>query len=270
MKEESGYVHGYAEREEHRLHDQAQTLAELLHDDTIYGTGERVLEAGCGTGAQTVILAANNPHANFTCIDLSPDSIAQAREETILYGLNNVGFHVADVYCLPFENHSFDHAFVCFLLEHLEDPKGALRELMRVVKPGGTLTVIEGDHGSAYFHPECAESQRAIEALVQIQRMLGGNALIGRQLYPLLCDVGLDSVTISPRIVYVDKTKPKLVHGFIRDTFTAMVQGVQDLAVSKGLLTADSWEKGIQGLLRTMEPDGVFCYTFFKATGINP
>jgi SAM-dependent methyltransferase len=269
MTEKSGYVHGYTPHEEHRLSDQAQTLAEILHHDTIFSAGERVLEVGCGTGAQTVILATRNREANFTCIDLSPASLAKARDHVMLSGLNNVSFRLCDVHDLPFEPHSFDHAFVCFLLEHLRDPKGALKELRKAVKPGGTLTVIEGDHGSAYFHPECVESQRAIEALVQIQQEMGGNALIGRRLYPLLTEAGLDRVAVSPRMVYVDKTKPELVQGFIRDTFTAMIQGVRGSAISKGLLTEGDWEKGIQGLLRTAEPDGVFCYTFFKATGVN-
>lgn len=47
------YVHGYSKKESHRLADQADTLAELLHYDTFYPPGSRVLEAGCGTGAQT-------------------------------------------------------------------------------------------------------------------------------------------------------------------------------------------------------------------------
>ncbi len=45
------YVHGYSEREHRRLHDQSQTLAELLHHDTLYPAGSRVLEAGSGVGA---------------------------------------------------------------------------------------------------------------------------------------------------------------------------------------------------------------------------
>ena len=55
------YVHGYDERESERLHDQAGTLVELLHADTAYPAGSRVLEAGCGVGAQTVTLAAQQP-----------------------------------------------------------------------------------------------------------------------------------------------------------------------------------------------------------------
>ena len=59
------YVHGYSNREGARLLDQASTLAELLHGDTRYPAGSSVLEAGCGVGAQTVILARNSPEARF-------------------------------------------------------------------------------------------------------------------------------------------------------------------------------------------------------------
>ena len=60
------YVHGYDHRENIRLQDQASTLVELLHSDTFYPTGNRVLEAGCGVGAQTVTLAGNSPNALIT------------------------------------------------------------------------------------------------------------------------------------------------------------------------------------------------------------
>ncbi len=54
------YVHGYSARENEWLRDQAHTLAELLHHDTLYPAGSNVLEAGCGIGAQTVILASKS------------------------------------------------------------------------------------------------------------------------------------------------------------------------------------------------------------------
>jgi len=57
------YVHGYDSREDIRLQDQATTLVDLLHADTAYPEGSRVLEAGCGVGAQTVTLAMNSPGA---------------------------------------------------------------------------------------------------------------------------------------------------------------------------------------------------------------
>ena len=69
---DSGYVHGYSLREAARLADQADTLAELLHHDTRYPAGARVLECGCGSGAQTIHLAASSPEAQIVSVDISP------------------------------------------------------------------------------------------------------------------------------------------------------------------------------------------------------
>ncbi len=55
--------------------------------------------------------------------------------------------------------------------------------------------------------------------------------------------------------------------GFIRRTFTAMIEGVRDSAIATDLSTLDAFDAGTRALHRTAEPDGVFCYTFFKATG---
>jgi hypothetical protein len=137
------------------------------------------------------------------------------------------------------------------------------------LRPGGTLTVIEGDHGSTFFHPDDADARRAIECLVTLQGRAGGNALIGRQLFPLLTQAGLRHVTVSPRMVYVDSSRPEWVEGFTRNTFTAMVEGVREQALAAGLVDADTWRRGIAGLRRAAEADGVFCYTFFKGVGVK-
>jgi SAM-dependent methyltransferase len=180
-------------------------------------------------------------------------------------GLTNVTLEQADLYADPFPAASFDHVFLCFVLEHLARPADALAALMRVLRPGGTITVIEGDHGSAYFHPRSADAQRAIDCLITLQARAGGDSLIGRSLYPRLAEAGFADVRVSPRMVYVDQSRPRLVEGFTRRTFTAMVEGVGQRAVAEGLVDAESWARGIRDLYRTAEPDGTFCYTFFKA-----
>lgn len=263
------YVHGYSDREHDRLLDQASTLTELLHGDTRYPPGSSVLEAGCGVGAQTVILARNSPKARFTSVDLSAASLEAAGARVRDASLENVTFHRADLFDLPFSEESFDHVFVCFVLEHLSRPREALASLRSRLRPGGTLTVIEGDHGSTFFHPESAEARRAIDCLVALQARAGGNALIGRQLYPLLASVGLREVSVSPRFVYVDASRPPWVEGFTRNTFTAMVEGVGREALAAGLVDEAAWERGIEGLRRTTQADGVFCYTFFKGIGVR-
>src|SRR5713101_5663432 len=112
------------------------------------------LEARCGVGAQTVTLAQRSPSARFTSVDISADSIAEAKKATDTAGFTNVQFQQADIFALSFAPASFDHVFVCFVLEHLSRPVEALAILNKLLRPGGTMTVIEGDHGSTYFHPE--------------------------------------------------------------------------------------------------------------------
>src|SRR5258708_2837456 len=167
------YVHGYDGREGERLLDQAGTLVELLHHDTSYPSGSSVLEAGCGVGAQTVALARRSPQARFTSVDISADSIAAARQAASLAGLANVEFLQADIFALPFAPESFGHIFVCFVLEHLSQPASALASLGRLLRPGGAITVIEGDHGSAFFHPDSEAARAAIECQIGLQRRAG-------------------------------------------------------------------------------------------------
>lgn len=261
------YVHGYSERESERLSDQANTLAELLHHDSLFPEGSRVLEAGCGTGAQTVHLARLNPHVSITAIDVAESSLAQARARIDAESLHNVVFQKADITRLTFEEESFDHVFVCFVLEHLAEPVDALTRLKRVLKRGGSIMVIEGDHGSTFFHPESRAAHKAIRCQVELQAAAGGNALIGRELFPLLNRAGFQDVRVSPRMVYVDGSRPRWIDGFTRKTFTAMIEGVRRSALDAGLVSEDEFDLGIRDLYRTAEPDGVFCYTFFKGVG---
>jgi ubiquinone/menaquinone biosynthesis C-methylase UbiE len=261
------YVHGYDHRENIRLQDQASTLVELLHSDISYPAGSLVLEAGCGVGAQTVTLAKNSPNAFITSIDISGTSLVEARKKAAEAGLTNVKFEQADIFNLPYEPDSFNHIFVCFVLEHLSHPVEALQTLKNYLKRGGSITVIEGDHGSAYFYPDSEEAHKAIACQVELQRQAGGNAMMGRELYPLLHESGFDSIRVSPRMVYVDSSKPELVEGFTKKTFTAMIEGIREPAIKSGIIQQNIFEKGIRDLYRTAEPDGVFCYTFFKAIG---
>jgi len=263
------YVHGYSERESVRLSDQANTLEELLHSDTKYPSGSTVLEAGCGIGAQTVILSKNSPLAKITSIDISEESLNLAKERAAREGVTNVEFRVENIFDLPFEDESFDHIFVCFVLEHLKEPVKSLASLRRVLKKGGTITVIEGDHGSCFFHPETAAGVKAWNSLVEVQARLGGDSLIGRQVYPLLKRAGFSDITVSPRMVYSDSSRPQMEEGFVRRTIIPMVEGVRKSAIEMEIIDAETFDKGIDDLHLTAAEYGTFNYMFFKGMGIK-
>ena len=263
------YAHGYSKEESDRLVDQANTLADLLHKDIKYPAGSKVLEAGCGVGAQTLMLASNNPSANITSIDISEKSIDKAKTLLNENKIKNVEFQVADIFNLPFEDETFDHIFVCFVLEHLKDSIVALEGLKRVLKKDGSITVIEGDHGSCYFYPETEEAIKTWECLIECQKKFDCNPMIGREIYPLLKNSGFKNIHVSPKIVYVDSSKPDLVEGFNKKTIIAMVEGVKNQSIKSGMIEVETWGKGIKDLYKTTESDGVFFYNFFKGKGIK-
>ena len=265
----NSYVHGYTERESQRLVEQSEALTDLLHAGTRYPTGALVLEAGCGVGAQTLTLATRSPHARFISVDISAASLKQARTRIRRSRYTNVVFQQADINRLPFPEHCFDHIFVCFVLEHLAQPVDSLVRLNGLLKPGGSLTVIEGDHGSTFFHPSSETALRTVQCLVALQAETDGDALIGRRLYPLLKAAGFSNVRVVPRMVYVDASRPDLIQGFTRNTFIAMVNSVRRKALEQGMMEEAEWQQGIADLERTTAPDGVFCYTFFKGVAIG-
>ena len=262
------YVHGYSEREAQRLDEQALILEDLLHNGTHYPEGNYVLEAGCGIGAQTRILAKRSPAAKFLSVDISEDSLEKAKALTKNTNLSNVTFQQSNLKKLPDVDNTFDHVFVCFVLEHLENPEAVLRELMRVLKPDGTITVIEGDHGSCFWQPETAESEKAWNSLIVAQQKLGHDPLIGRRLFPLLSNAGVNIDYVEPRFVYGDNLNPKLLNDMVNKIIVPMVKATKEKVLAEKIISIPDWEKGISDLSAVGKmAQGSFFYTWFKAFG---
>ncbi len=262
------YMHGYTDREAERLRDQCSILEQLLHSTVSYPPGSAVLEAGCGVGAQTLALAKRSPQADFTSIDISPDSLDRARALIEGEGITNVRFQQADIMELPLADGSFDHVFVCFVLEHLGDPPAALGEMRRVLKPGGSITVIEGDHGSCFWHPETAASRQAWQAMIRVQQEMGHDPLIGRRLHPLLAQAGFDIDGITPLWAYADAAMPQLLDGAVNKILAPMMETAREEALAMGLIDRATWEQGIADMHRAaMPPDGSVFYTWFRGVG---
>jgi SAM-dependent methyltransferase len=260
------YVHGYSERETQRLYEQADILADILHTGTAFPAGARVLEAGCGVGGQTRLLVKRSPAAVFTCIDISERSLATAQRLREQAGFQHVSFRREDIHRLSFADETFDHIFVCFVLEHLDDPVGALVELKRVLKTGGTITVIEGDHGSCFWHPETPASVAAWNGLIAAQRKIGHDPNIGRRLTPLLTQAGYELKACQPAWLYADRLNPALRDGMVDHIIVPMVQSAEHQILADHLVPLEVYQQGIRDLSRVDEMDeGTFFYTWFKA-----
>ena len=120
--------------------------------------------------------------------------------------------------------------------------------MLSLIKGGWTITVNEVDHGSTYFYPDSQTAHQAIQCQVALQKLTGSNANIGREIYPLLKAAGFTSVNVSPRMVYVDSSRPDLVDGFTKNTFTAMFEGSRESSIVAGLISGTTFDEGIRAL----------------------
>ncbi|MBN1782956.1 methyltransferase domain-containing protein [bacterium] len=260
------YVHGYSPRENRRLSEQSEILKQILHGDTHFEPASLVLEAGCGTGAQSAILSPMFPETVFMGIDISLASLAEARSR----GLHRHHFSRTDINCLPFPPETFDHVLVCFVLEHLTDPEKALYELKRVLKPRGLITVIEGDHGSCFWHPETRASRTVWQSLITVQSGLGHDPDIGRRLHPLLSRAGFHVQMTRPCWLYADASCPDLLDGMVNKIIVPMVKTARESAIQQGLAGEAEWAEGIADLEKSGNPPGgTFFYTWFKSIGVK-
>jgi ubiquinone/menaquinone biosynthesis C-methylase UbiE len=107
--------------------------------------GMRLLDAGCGPGSITIGLAEAVADCEAIGIDVSEEAIEAARATASSLGRDNLRFAVADIGALPFEDESFDGVFCHAVFQHLRDRLEGLRELRRVMRPGGVIGVADAD-----------------------------------------------------------------------------------------------------------------------------
>jgi ubiquinone/menaquinone biosynthesis C-methylase UbiE len=173
----------------------------------------RLLDGGCGPGSISCDLAASilalptcgaqtsggqtSGGGQITGIDREPSQIDQARQRAADRKLINIAFQTASIYALPFPDASFDIVFAHALFEHLNDPAAALREMHRVLVPGGLAAVRSPDWGGFLVVPELPGVQDALNVYAQRQTDNGGDIHVGRKLPMLMTEAGFKPIDFS-------------------------------------------------------------------------
>lgn len=229
------YLHTYSPQEQERLRRQAEFLREHLHPRIRLNPGQRVLEIGCGVGAQLGILS-RFPGVDLVGVDRSPEQLEEARRR-----FPHLELHLADAEALPFPGRSFDQVIIFFVLEHVREPLPILREARRVLKRHGVLTVTEVFNHTFFTHPETGRLRELWRAYNQLQIDLGGDPEVGAKLPNLAISAGFrvdrfDEIgPVLDRRLRQAERRLELVH-FWRDIFESarerlVAEGRVDLAL---------------------------------------
>lgn len=176
----STYVHGHHSSvlTSHGARTAANSAGYLLPH---LRQGDRLLDLGCGPGSITLDLAeAVGPTGRVVGVDDAQVAIEAARAAAAARGDTTTVLDVADAYALPFDDNSFDVAHAHQVLQHLTDPVAALRELARVIRPGGLVAFRDADYGGMTWHPASPGLTRWLDTYRAAARLAGGEPDAGR------------------------------------------------------------------------------------------
>ncbi|MEJ3404028.1 methyltransferase domain-containing protein [Rathayibacter sp. YIM 133350] len=162
--------------------------------------GLDVLDLGCGPGTITVDLARRVAPGRVIGVDASAEIVEHAAGYGVSSGVANVQFQTADAYALPFDDASFDVVHAHQVLQHLSRPVEALREALRVLKPGGVLAVRDVDYGGVLWYPALPGLQEWLDRYHEVARFDGGEPDAGRMLKSWVRAAGFERVECTASI----------------------------------------------------------------------
>ncbi|MEU1558390.1 class I SAM-dependent methyltransferase [Streptomyces scabiei] len=195
-RETAVYTHGHHESvlRSHTWRTAANSAAYLLGS---LKPDMRILDIGCGPGTITADLAALVPDGRVTGVDQAPGILEQARATAAGRGLANVDFAVADVHALDFPDDTFGVVHAHQVLQHVGDPVQALREMVRVTRPGGLIAVRDSDYAAMTWFPQSPGMDDWLELYRRVARANGGEPDAGRRLKSWALRAGLSDITAT-------------------------------------------------------------------------
>jgi len=179
-----------------------------------------ILDVGCGTGEITTRLADLYPEATLVGVDLISDHLTVARRRSAAFG-PRVTYREADAFAMPFADGTFDLVVCRHMLQAVPRPDEAIAEMVRVLRPGGTLHLLVEDYGMIHMHPTALDVDRFwVEAPTAYGAAVGTDHHIGRTAYGRLRHLPVEQ--LAQRYVVVDTLRVP------RETFAGIWEAWRD------------------------------------------
>ncbi len=261
----SGYLHGYSPEEQNRLYRQARFLETSVFEKIDFSKQSRIIEVGCGVGAQTEILLERFPHLKIQGIDASEKQIERAKKHLAsAIKSGRVSLDVGDALDLPYPDDTFDGAFLCWFLEHVHNPIKILREVRRVLKANAVIYCNEVMNATFYLHPYSPATLQYWFAFNDLQWTLKGDPFVGGKLANYLLAAGYQNVSTEVIVHHYDSRTPKKRAQYIEDFMSHLLSGAPSL-LEAGKVTPEVVGEMKQELARFKdESDAVFFYSWVQ------
>ena len=227
-----------------------------------------VLDFGCGPGTISVGLARRA--GRVVGLDKSAEMVEAATRHAAECGVSNATFEVGSVYELPWDDASFDVAYAHQVLQHLSDPVLALREIRRVLRPGGLVAVRDSDYETMVHAPVFPDIERWRKLYHQVASANGGEADAGRFLLSWVTEAGFTEIEGTASTTAHTDQEGRTAWGemwAVRVTDSDFA----DHAVDNGFATRQELQE-ISDAFRqwAAQPDGFWAWINGEVIGVRP
>jgi ubiquinone/menaquinone biosynthesis C-methylase UbiE len=269
MKKESDfpYLHGFSETEQRRLRKQAEFAEHTIFQNINFSDAKKILEVGCGVGAQTEILLRRFPKAKVAGIDLNEQQLSAAKHfiSSLPGTEGRFEFHKMAADDLHFEDKTFDAAYLCWILEHVQNSAQVLSEVRRVLRPGAEIIITEVMNSSFFLDPYSPAVWKYWMAFNDFQYDHAGDPFIGAKLGNLLTQVGYQQVKTEVKTWHFDNRHPGQRKQAIH-FWTDLLLSASDKLVEQKYVEAETVTKAREELVKVAnDPNAVFLYSFMQA-----
>jgi SAM-dependent methyltransferase len=233
----------------HVLHDLYAPAGRRVLVEAGLRPGMKVADFGCGVGVVTRMLGEMvGPSGSVTGLDVNGQQLTEAAAWCESGGLKNTSFVNADACRTGLPRGSFDLVYCRFLLLHLPDPMGCLREMREVLRPGGIIVVEDGDLASATSIPPTAIDAFA-DCFCRFGPTRGLNYSLARNLYHMVLAAGFTDVQ-------VDIHQPATTRGENRAFLKLSLEEAGPTFVDAGIITSEQLERTLIEMQKAIEnPD---------------
>jgi ubiquinone/menaquinone biosynthesis C-methylase UbiE len=264
----SAYLHGYSRTEFERLQHQANFLADSVYGNLSIPQAGRLIEMGCGVGAQTRILLDRYPDLHITAIDRTPEQIEFAREIIPNSYNERVDFVCADLTDY-FSNSPADAAFCCWMLEHVADPLTILKQIRKSLRPSASIHVTEVQNNSLQVYPKCEALENYWNAYNRMQMDMQGDPFVGVKLRSNLHLAGFTEISVRSQLMLFDQSDVNALDETCNYWWRLMDSAGNELE-EKGYINAETRRSTRMHLLGLKNHENaVFSYTFIQAEARN-